>query len=229
MMIRVLVLLLAVSLAACDSAQSPKMPTVVSNKAQAETPPQPVQPAKPVVEEESQESDFRRFYVYSDKGARDNHYVPSGFMPDGKCISFNDRWQEECQNGKTCIKIVYDIECSKEHQEWAGIYWLNPANNWGRRKGGYNLTGATKLTFWAKGEIGGEQIQEFTIGGVEGDYPDSDKIVIGPVILSDEWKQYSVDLQGKDLSYISGGFAWSTEVAVNPESCVFYLDEIKFQ
>ena len=232
MIIRVLVLLLAVSLAACDSAQSPKMPTVVANKAQAETEKvvEQVQPAKPVKETvKAEEPDFKPFYIYSDKGSRSNHYVPSGFMPDGKCISFNDRWQEECQNGKTCIKIVYDIECSKENQEWAGIYWLNPANNWGRRKGGYNLTGATKLTFWAKGELGGEQIQEFTIGGVEGDYPDSDKIVIGPVILSDKWKQYTVDLQGRDLSYISGGFAWSTEVAVNYENCVFYLDDIRFE
>ncbi|MGE0268530.1 MAG: hypothetical protein AB7S78_08765 [Candidatus Omnitrophota bacterium] len=176
-----------------------------------------------------EDSSFVSFYVYSDKGARNNHFIPSGFMPDGKCVSFNDRWQEKCQNGKTCIKVVYDIECSKENQEWAGVYWLNPANNWGRRKGGYNLTGAKRLTFWAKGEIGGEQIQEFTIGGVEGDYPDSDKIVIGPVILSDQWKEYSIDLQGKDLSYISGGFAWTTEVAVNPESCVFFLDEIKFE
>ena len=230
-MIRVFVLLLVATVAACDSAQNTNVPKVTPNKAEAkvEGAKTTIQPAKPVVEKVAEESSFKPFYIYSDKGRRDNHFVPSGFMPDGKCISFNDRWQENCHNGKTCIKIVYDVECSKESQEWAGIYWLNPANNWGRRKGGFNLTGATKLTFWAKGEIGGEQIQEFTIGGVEGDYPDSDKIVIGPVILSDQWKQYSIDLQGKDLSYISGGFAWSTEVAVNPESCVFYLDEMKFQ
>lgn len=232
MIIRVFVLFLVACLAGCDSAQSPKVPTVVSNQAEAETAAEAakqIQPAKPVPKQAKAQSAFKDFYVYSDKGSRDNHFVPSGFMPDGKCISFNDRWQEDCQQGKTCIKIVFDIECAKENQEWAGIYWLNPANNWGRRKGGFNLTGATKLTFWAKGAVGGEQIQEFTIGGVEGDYPDSDKIVIGPVILSDQWKQYSIDLQGKDLSYISGGFAWSTEVAVNPESCVFYLDQIKFQ
>lgn len=200
----------------------------IATENQAESAEQ-VQPAQPVQAAPPPESSFGPFYVYSDKGARNNHFIPSGFMPDGKCVSFNDRWQEKCQNGKTCIKVVYDIECSKENQEWAGVYWLNPANNWGRRKGGYNLTGAKRLTFWAKGEIGGEQIQEFTIGGVEGDYPDSDKIVIGPVILSDQWKEYSIDLQGKDLSYISGGFAWTTEVAVNPEDCVFFLDEIKFE
>ncbi|MBP9853377.1 MAG: hypothetical protein KBD53_00750 [Candidatus Omnitrophica bacterium] len=187
-----------------------------------------VKSEKPI-EPDVPQSSYVPFYVYSDKGARSNHYVPSGFMPDGQCVVFNDQWRENCESGKTCIKVTYDIECSRNKNEWAGIYWLNPANNWGRRKGGYNLTGATKMTFWAKGELGGEQIQEFTIGGIEGDFPDTDKIVIGPVILSDKWREYSIDLQGKDLSYISGGFAWTTEVAVNPDNCVFYLDNIKFE
>ena len=54
-------------------------------------------------------------------------------------------------------------------------------------------------------------------------------IVIGPVLLTSEWQQYSIDLRGKDLSYISGGFAWSTSVDVNPADVVFYMDEIKFE
>ncbi len=179
--------------------------------------------------EEAKKDGFQPFYIYSNKGSRSNHYVPSGFMPNGNCISFNDAYLEGCHSGKTCIKINYDIECSREGQKWGGVYWLNPANNWGKRKGGYNLTGATKLTFWAKGENGGEQIQEFTIGGITGNYPDSDTVVIGPVILSSEWRQYTIDLRGKDLSHISGGFSWSSSEEVNPESCVFYLDEIRFE
>jgi len=175
------------------------------------------------------DSSFKPFYIYADKGSRDNHYIPSGFMPNGNCVSFNDAFQENCHEGKTCIRVHYDIECSRNDAEWAGIYWLNPANNWGRRKGGFNLSGAEKVTFWARGELGGEQIQEFTIGGIDGDYPDTDKTVIGPVILSDQWKQYTIDLRGKDLSYISGGFAWTSEVSVNPGDCVFYLDEMRFE
>ena len=172
---------------------------------------------------------FTPFNVFSSKGAQDNHYVPSGFMPNGKCITFSDTWQKDCQTGKTCIRVVYDVECSRGDQKWAGVYWLNPANNWGSRKGGYNLTGASRLTFWARGEKGGEQVQEFTVGGVFGDYPDSDTAVIGPVILGTKWKQYSIDLRGKDLSYISGGFSWTTSEDVNPEDCTFYLDNIRFE
>ena len=72
--------------------------------------------------EESPHGPFQPFTVYRDKGARDNHFVPSGFMPDGDCLSFNDAWMNDCYEGKTCIKIVYDVACSRAGQKWAGIY-----------------------------------------------------------------------------------------------------------
>ncbi len=177
----------------------------------------------------SEVNTFKPFYVFASKGSRENHYVPSGFMPNGECLKFTDVWQKDCRFRKTCIKVSYDVECSRKSQKWSGVYWLNPDNNWGSRKGGFDLTGATKLTFWAKGESGGEQIQEFTVGGISGDYPDSDTAVVGPVILSSQWKQYTIDLRGKDLSYISGGFSWTTSEDVNPENCTFYLDEIRYE
>lgn len=176
-----------------------------------------------------EESSFKAFPIYTDIGSRDNHYTPSGFMPDGQCLVFNDRWQENCYSGSTCIKIVYDIECSVEGARWTGVYWQNPAHNWGNRKGGYDLTGAKKLTFWARGETGGERIEEFKMGGITGDYPDTDTAFIGPVILTDQWQQYTIDLRGKDLEYVSGGFSFSTNVDVNPASCTFYLDNIRYE
>ena len=179
--------------------------------------------------DDEQNSNFQAFNVYKDKGSRDNHYIPSGFMPNGKCITFNDAWREDCYEGSTCISIEYDVECSKEDQKWAGVYWLNPANNWGNQKGGFNLTGARELSFWAKGEQGGERIEEFKMGGITGDYPDTDMAVIGPVILSNEWRKYTIDLRGKDLSYISGGFSWATNVDFNPQSCKFYIDNIQYE
>ncbi len=172
---------------------------------------------------------FKPFHVYEDKGSKVNHFVPSGFMPNGNCVAFNDIYVKDCHSGKTCIKTIYDVECSRKDQKWAGVYWLEPANNWGINDGGFNLSGAQKLTFWAKGEKGGERIEEFKVGGITGDYPDSDVAVIGPVILSSEWKQYTIDLRAKDVSYISGGFSWATNVDVNPETCTFYLDDIIFE
>ncbi len=192
---------------------------------------QPVKASESTASEEvsAEAGAFQPFYVFTSKGSRKNHYVPSGFMPNGNCITFSDTWQENCHTEKTCMRIVYDVACSRGDQKWAGVYWLNPANNWGTRKGGYDLTGATKMTFWARGEKGGEQVQEFTVGGVSGNYPDTDTAVIGPVILGTKWRQYTIDLRGKDLSYISGGFSWTSSEDVNPEDCTFYLDEIRFE
>ena len=48
-------------------------------------------------------------------------------------------------------------------------------------------------------------------------------------MLTQEWKQYEIDLSGKDLSYISGGFCWATNLDVNPDGVVFYLDDIKYE
>jgi hypothetical protein len=173
---------------------------------------------------------FKPFYVYQDK-LSPNRFTPSGYMPDGDCIKMDEGWNQQCQEGKTCIKASYDAACSLQRQRWGGVYWLNPPDNWGDRKGGYNLNGASKLVFWARGEKGGEQISEFKVGGVGTNktYPDSDTISIGPVILPQEWREYEIDLRGRDLSYLSGGFAWVTNADSNPEGAVFFLDDIHFE
>jgi len=113
--------------------------------------------------------------------------------------------------------------------KWAGVYWLYPGNQWGRKQAGFDLTGAKKLTFWARGEVGGEVIQEFKMGGVSGKFRDSDTAGIGPVVLTPEWQQYEVPLEGVNLSYISGGFCWSTNLDRNRNGCTFYLDDIAYE
>jgi hypothetical protein len=177
------------------------------------------------------EKPFKPFVVYQDRGSLGNRFVPSGYMPTGECVSMNASHNEGCEEGKTCIKVSYDVACSAKSRQWAGVYWLNPADNWGDRKGGYNLTGAKRLSFWARGEKGGEQIAEFKIGGVgvNREFPDSDTASIGPVILSKEWRQYTIDLRDKDLSYIAGGFAWIANVDSNSDVCTFFLDDIRYE
>ena len=149
-------------------------------------------------------------------------------MGDYGDISLNDRHMDNPHAGSTSIKIIYNGKAT-QGARWAGIYWQNPPNNWGTRPGGYDLTGAKKLTFWARGEKGGERIEEFKIGGITGEYADSDVAGIGPVVLTPEWQEYTIDLDGKDLSSISGGFCWVTNLDVNPQGCVFYIDDIKYE
>jgi len=38
-----------------------------------------------------------------------------------------------------------------------------------------------KLSFWARGDKGGEKIAEFKVGGITGEHGDSDSASIGPV------------------------------------------------
>ncbi|MFH0732767.1 MAG: hypothetical protein V2A72_07605 [Candidatus Omnitrophota bacterium] len=171
---------------------------------------------------------FEPFNVYSDKNARTNHYIPSGWMGDYSDVGYSDNCNLTPHSGTTCIKIEYRPNVS-QGARWVGMYWQSPANNWGDKKGGYDLTGAKKLTFWARGENGGERVEEFKMGGIGGAYPDSDIASVGPIIFTKDWKQYAVDLTGKDLSYISGGFCWSTNLDVNPEGCTFYIDDIRYE
>jgi len=180
------------------------------------------------VEEAAPAASFKIFPVYTDGRSPDNHYIASGYMGDHSDIKIDASSFDNPHSGTTCIKIVYTNDVS-QGARWGGVHWQNPANNWGDRQGGFDLTGATKLTFWARGEYGGERIEEFKIGGITGMYSDSDVAGIGPVLLTAEWKKYEIDLRGKDLSYISGGFAWSTNIDVNPDGATFYLDDIRYE
>jgi uncharacterized protein YceK len=171
------------------------------------------------------------FYVYADSSSLDNHFVPSGWMPAtaAKDVQLNTNWKNLPFSGNTCIRVAYE---NNSGTRWAGVYWQQPANNWGTiPEAGYDLQGAQKLTFWARGDQGGEVIYEFKMGGLSsGQDPDSDSASIGPIELSKEWEQYEIDLRGRDLSYVIGGFAWATNIDVNdPDGIVFYIDEIKYE
>ena len=171
---------------------------------------------------------FKGFNVYTDARSPDNHYIASGYMGDYSDVKIDTACFSNPHRGTTCIKVTYSNAAS-QGARWTGMYWQSPANNWGDKKGGFDLTGANKLTFWARGEKGGERIEEFKLGGITGLYPDSDIAGIGPVMLTQEWKQYEIDLSGKDISYISGGFCWSSNLDVNPDGVIFYLDDIKYE
>jgi hypothetical protein len=168
------------------------------------------------------------FNIYTDGRAPDNHFAPSGWMGDYGDISLNDQFMDNPHSGSTCIQIIYSAK-KTQGAGWAGVFWQNPPNNWGERKGGFDLTGYNKLTFWARGKEGGEAIEKFKVGGIKGTYPDTLDFQMGPVVLTKEWKKYTINLAGEDLSYVSGGFAWVTASRFNPEGATFYLDDIRFE
>ncbi len=168
------------------------------------------------------------FYVYTDKGSILNHYIPSGWMGDYGDIRIDDSSKNLPKSGKSCIKVTYTAKGS-QGAGWAGIFWQQPANNWGSKPGGYDLSQYKKITFWARGAAGGEKIAEFKVGGITGEMPDSDSASVGPTVLTKEWKQYTIDLNGKNLSHNIGGFAWSASRDDNPQGFTLFLDDIRFE
>jgi hypothetical protein len=187
------------------------------------------------------------FYVYAERGSRLNHYIPSGWMGDFGDLKLNQGWVKDSKPGaketkakpdaaktgpgeETCIQIKYSAE-RKQGAGWAGIYWQHPANNWGDKKGGYNLSNYSKLTFMAKGEKGDEVIDKFFIGGITGttEEGDSDEASISPVNLTKDWKKYEVSLKGLDMSHIIGGFGFAANADSNPNGFILYLDDIRLE
>ncbi len=168
------------------------------------------------------------FYVYADWGSRKNHYVPAGWMGDTGDIKLDDNYKLD-PSRPDVMRITYT---PRGPNNWAGIYWWDPPDyNWGNKDGGFDLSCATKLTFWARGEIGGETA-EFKVGGLDkGTYQDSLQPArsTGPIVLTKEWKPYTLDLAGQDLHHVRGGFVWVTNAQSNPDGATIYLDEIRFE
>ena len=107
------------------------------------------------------------------------------------------------------------------------MVWQSPANDWGDEPGGYDLSEAKRLTFWARGKEGGE-IFSCGVGllGRDKEYHDSDRVKMSDITLTTEWQKYELDLRGRDLRHIKTGFFWV--IGGKDKPFAFYLDEIRF-
>ena len=149
--------------------------------------------------------------IYSD-GQGPSGYIPAGWMGNAAAIKYNGSCTTHPRKGgSNCLKIQYTSRSG-----WGGIAWQNPANNWGDQSGGFNLTGAKKLTFWARGKKAG-QVVNFGFGLIGSDkkYHDTAKGKLS-VTLTRHWKKYSISLKGKDLKRIVVGFFWTAAANGKP-------------
>ena len=158
----------------------------------------------------------------------DGQFYPSGWMGDGKhgtqFVSL--RRVQENINGRDVIAIRNEYIQGPEG--WAGLYWQYPDGNWGQSPG-RTFTGAKAVTFFAKGEAGGE-IVEFKSGGINGQqYEDSYEASTGKVKLKADWYPYRINLSQADLTTVIGAFAWVTAGADNGGRLVMYIADIKIE
>lgn len=188
------------------------------------------------------------FGVYEDVSSPDNHFhvyakIPTQFAP----VTLNGSWEQTRHGGATSMRC----ELQPGGQD-GGFYFMAgvlvppqtaPQPDFGTRSdAGYdgNLTNATSLTFWARGESGGEKIA-FFLAGVGRDpftgvptmpYPDSSPRwpPAGTLTtLSAAWTKYTISLTGLNLSHVIGGFAWYATATDNASGAIFYLDDIRYE
>ena len=160
--------------------------------------------------------------VYAEGGGKEP-YIPSGYMGNTGAIKMDPRSTLNPHSGKTCLKVSYTAS-----DNWGGVVWQNPGNNWGSMAGGWNLSGARTLSFWARGEKGSEVVT-FLFGLVGNDKPNSDtgSGKLDKVALTKTWRKYTINLQGKNMSHIITGFAWTLGASGSPVT--FYLDDIRYE
>ncbi len=163
------------------------------------------------------------FCIYENGSSPQNHYIPSGWMGKTSAIKMNLGWVENPHSAPSCMQFQFNSAA-----DWGGIVWQDPADDWGDRDGGWNLTGAKKLVFWARGEQGGEVVSfKFGVLGREKNFFDSASGGLAGVTLTKTWKEYTIDLTNQNLARIKTGFGWSLAGQGHPVR--FYLDDIRFE
>ncbi|PAW90280.1 MAG: hypothetical protein B9S33_01985 [Pedosphaera sp. Tous-C6FEB] len=161
--------------------------------------------------------------VYAEAGDTPD-YIPSGWMGDTKSMQLDPACATRPKSGKTCLRCDFTASSG-----WGGVMWQHPAQDWGDQRGGFDLTGAKRLVFDARGETGGEEVT-FGFGGIgpEKRYHDTAKRSREKTRLTTEWQTFEIKLDGlPDLTRIKTGFLWSAASSGKPFR--FYLDNIRWE
>jgi hypothetical protein len=134
---------------------------------------------------------------------------------------------EGCRAGPGCVRLTF-----KPGGGWASVlWWPLGCNRDTLQTCGINVlergmfSTVNRLTFWARGDKGGEII-EFKIGGGAA-LPKS--AGSRKATLESDWWQYEIDVTGLDLTNASALFMWTATDQENPRGAVFYLDSILFE
>lgn len=160
--------------------------------------------------------------VYGEEGTG-GHWAPSGVMPANNFISLDERCTTRPRSGSTCLKVSYN-----SGGDWSGVMWQHPEQDWDNNSpGGYDLTGAKALTFWARGEKGGEKVKVSMGGPLAGRYPNTASAELGEIVLAAEWQEYTLPLDGADLRRVKNPF--TIVVVGNGFPFHLYIDDVVYK
>jgi hypothetical protein len=173
-----------------------------------------------------------------------DQYAPSGAMGDGMVAGAITTvidpaactGEPAAAKAGACYTITYKPQLvAPATGTWGGVFWQFPDGNWGTTQGKQITPGATAVSFYAKGMVGGEQLT-FKAGGivntVSSTTPYTDTFTAqtpgATVMLTKTWTKYSIPMTGMTYDRVLGGFCW-VAAATNTTPITFNLHGIVWE
>lgn len=153
----------------------------------------------------------------------DDHWAPSGYMGDGATPGGIEVGECPERGSADAVGLCRAYTWNPGREGWAGIYWQYPENNWGMAPGLQVAQGATEVSFWAWGALGGEVV---TFGA---GIPDVDGFGVErpQVVLEAVPTRYTIDLTAVTYDEVVGAFKWVTADAAAPVT--FFIDDLTWR
>ncbi|MCE9559863.1 MAG: hypothetical protein K8R88_13050 [Armatimonadetes bacterium] len=162
------------------------------------------------------------FAVY-DEASNPPVFIASGWIGNTKAMALKLDSKSNPHSGSTCTEITFTGK-----DDWGGIIWQYPANDWGDLPDCMDLSGAKSLSFWLRGELGGEEVSvNFGLLGKDKKFPDSATGALANIKLTQGWTQHKINLAGKDLSKIKTAYGFT--VATKQNAVKFFIDDVKYE
>jgi hypothetical protein len=163
-----------------------------------------------------------------------NRYIPSAYIGDFADLTVTNNDRSNPPVGTTNIRIDYT---PRGPMRFAGFFWTCPADNFGHvANAGFNLSGARRVRFFARASNANAQA-EFKVGGLgrgtnPAPFPDSfDVTPTNPAVISlgTDWRELTIDLTGKNTSFVISGFFFVTSITQNPNGVSIFLANIVWE
>ena len=161
-------------------------------------------------------------------------FVSSGYMGDISALTVDPASAENPHSGPTCEKWTYR---PTGLWPWVAVAWQHPDGNWGDVPGlDWGKRRFTQVSVWARGlrdSTGNLPRVQFKAGdSTTAGKPYQASFALAPltVTLTEEWKQYTLDLKGQNLSQVIAAFVVVVRAQdVGPRGATFYLDDIQYR
>jgi hypothetical protein len=163
-----------------------------------------------------------------------NFFTPSGYMGDGERLGQlnadvqNDRCKQRPPGAVgDCYRFVY-LPGAKQ---WAGVYWVFPANNWGSRAG-RRVDGARfKQVRLQAASATPDLVVNFFVGRInDPTLPNRDRVSGSTGLrLGTAWTTIRIDIAGQQFERVIGALAWSLPYPTDwdgKQPVELYLDDI---